>query len=162
MCFLKSLAKSHSFTKLFHWRVCEVALSKTEKKKESPLWVHPPRLEKQVSTDPSQQPLHTDRIPALKPSTWQLINNWLTCFSGEPDDLHPAPGSLCSQCESRQRCRERDNYVVKWQTAIKLLYFTIRNTASWLTMIPALCVFFPKKNPSNFWHAPARSFIPCK
>lgn len=75
---------------------------------QSPLGVHPNGLEKQVSIHPSQQPLHTDRIPVLKPSTWQLINNWLTCFSGEPDDLHQAPHWLHSQHEGQQRQRQRE------------------------------------------------------
>lgn len=81
------------------------------------LWVHPTRLEKQVSIHLSQQPLHTARIPVLKPSTWQLINNWLTCFSGELDDLHQAPRWLRSQREIQQKLR-RDDSLVKPQTAI--------------------------------------------
>lgn len=46
---------------------------------------------------------------------------------------------------------KRDNLVVKPQTAIKLLYFTIRITVSWLSLIHTLCVFL--SNSSNFWHA---------
>lgn len=53
---------------------------------------------------------------------------------------------------------KRDNLVVKPQTPIKLLYFTIRNTDSWLTKIPTQYVVF--WNNSNLWHAPAGSSMP--
>ena len=53
---------------------------------------------------------------------------------------------------------KRDNLLVKPQTAIKLLHFTIRSTESWLTVIPKLSVFF--SNNGDFWHAPARSSLP--
>ncbi len=38
------------------------------------------RSEKQANVNLSEWPLHTFCIPALKPSTWKRINNWLTCF----------------------------------------------------------------------------------
>lgn len=72
---------------VFLWSVCPSCLQRN---------LHPPhptRLEKQVSIQHlPQQPLLTDRIPDLKPSTWQLINNWLTCFSWGTRWLAPISG----------------------------------------------------------------------
>lgn len=115
---------SHSFIKLSLYSVCEVALSqKTDP--FIPLWVHPTRLEKQVSIHLSQQPLHTTHITVLKPSTWQLINNWLTCFSGELNDSTLAALSAWSPAETETK---ETNSIMKPQTAITPLYFTIRDS----------------------------------
>ncbi len=43
-------------------------------------WKKHGRSEKQANVNLSEWPLHTFCIPALKPSTWKRINNWLTCF----------------------------------------------------------------------------------
>lgn len=85
----------------FIWNVCQKLPAENPPIPPFPQ-VYPTRLEKQVSIQHlPQQPLHTDSIPDLKPSTWHLINNWLTCFSGEPDDLHQSLGWLLTQQEPR-------------------------------------------------------------
>lgn len=114
---------SHSFKKL---SILFVKLLSVKKKTDPfiPLWVHPTRPEKQMSIHLSQQPLHTTHITVLKPSTWQLINNWLTCFSGELDDSTLAALSAWSPAETETK---ETNSIMKPQTAITLLYFTIRD-----------------------------------
>jgi len=53
---------------------------KSCRKTKGGLFLEPGRLKKQAGVNLFERPLHTLCIPALKTSTWKLINNWLTCF----------------------------------------------------------------------------------
>lgn len=126
------------------------------KKRTPPLPISSQQVRK--TSERSPLPATFAHCPHSSPETQYLtIDKQLThLFFWGTRWLAPS-STLAALSQQGSQLRQRDNLVVKLQTAIKLLYFTIRNTDSWVTMILTLCIFF--RNNSNFWHVPAMSSI---
>lgn len=158
MCWYKTLASGRSWISLSClWSCSQQKKQKKGKKRilQSPLWVHPTRLEKQVSIHhPHPHPPATfAHWPHSSPETQYLTTDKQLTHLFFWGTRWLAPSSSLAALTAREPAEIKgDNLIVKPQIAIKLLYFTIRKSDSWPTAIPTLCILL--SNCGNCWNTP--------
>lgn len=132
----------------------------TMKKKNPPIPLLSPSHQVRKTSEHSSLPATFAHCPHSSPETQYLtIDKQLThLFFWGTRWLAPSPTlAALTAREPAKRDTQTDNLVMKPQIAIKLLYFTIRNTDFWLTMIRTQCIFFSYN--SNFWLCPVGSSL---